>query len=185
MLNVVWNFIKHPVYQEDEDTDFNHRFAIFLKLLGLSIVFSFILGMIAGMLEHLFSLDFGKHAIDEILEEYPLGYLFLGVVFAAPILEELIFRGPLLFFKDSKYFRHSFYVFTLIFGFYHITNFEITTTVLLFSPLLVAPQLSVGSFLGYIRIRFGLLWSIALHACYNLILIGPIVLLKILNIPIE
>ena len=185
MLKEVFSFIKQPVYQEDDNFDLNHRFTIFLKLLGLSIVFSFILGMIASLVEQLFSLDFGKHALDEILEEYPLSYLFLGAVFAAPVLEELIFRGPFIFFKDSKHFKYSFYAFTLIFGFYHITNFEFTTTVLLFSPLLVAPQLSVGLFLGYIRIRFGLLWSIALHACYNLILIGPIVLLKFLNIPIE
>ena len=184
MLRIVWDFIKHPIYKEDENTDFNYRIRIFLNLLTLALIISFVLGMVANATEHLFSLDFGKHAIDEIIEEYPLNYLLLGAVVVAPILEELIFRGPFFFFKDSIYFRFVFYALTFVFGFYHITNFEITTTVLLFSPLLVAPQLCVGSFLGYIRIRFGLLWAIALHACYNLILTGPIVLLKILDIPI-
>jgi hypothetical protein len=55
----------------------------------------------------------------------------------------------------------------------------------LLSPLLVAPQLTVGVFLGFIRVRFGLNWAIALHAFYNLILVGPAILLKALNPPLE
>jgi len=144
-----------------------------------------VLGLLVGLFQSLFGLDFGEHAIEEAIEKYPLYVLFLGAVFAAPILEELIFRGPLFLFRDSRYFKYFFYASILIFGFYHITNFEITTTTLLFSPLLVSPQLSVGSLLGFIRVRFGLSWAIALHAAYNLILVGPVILLKLMNIPLE
>ena len=67
----------------------------------------------------------------------------------------------------------------------HISNFEMTKQVLLFSPLLVAPQISVGFLLGYIRVRFGLIWSMALHACYNMVLIVPVLIMQLLDIPIE
>ena len=55
----------------------------------------------------------------------------------------------------------------LLFGFVHITNFDFTTSVLLLSPILVLPQLLVGGYFGYIRVRFGLQWSILLHGSYN------------------
>ena len=185
MLRTLLNFLKNPEYQEDENTEFNYRFSVFFKLLGLSVAASIVLGLLVSLFQNLFDLDFGDHVIEEALEKYPLYVLFLAAVIAAPIIEELIFRGPLFFFKKSKYFKYFFYISILIFGFYHITNFEITTTTLLFSPLLVSPQLSVGTFLGFIRVRFGLVWAIALHAAYNLILVGPVILLKLLDIPLE
>jgi len=140
---------------------------------------------LVSLVQTVFDLDFGKHAIEEALEKYPLYFLFIAAAVLAPILEEIIFRGPLIFLKDSKYFKFFFYASVLIFGFYHMTNFEITTTTLLLSPLLVSPQLSVGTLLGFIRVRFGLLWAIALHAAYNLLLVGPVLILKVLDIPLE
>lgn len=185
MIQTLIAFLKNPVYAEDGNTESQHRFWVFLKLLGIAILISFGLSLIIGLLQEMFDLDFGDHAIEEAVDKYPTYILFLAAVFAAPILEELIFRGPLFFFKGSKYFRYVFYAATLIFGFYHITNFEITTTTLLFSPLLVAPQLSVGAILGFIRVRFNLTWAILFHAAYNLILVGPMILMKLLNIPLE
>lgn len=67
----------------------------------------------------------------------------------------------------------------------HISNFEMSTQVLLFSPLLVAPQISVGFLLGYIRVKFGLLWSMALHAIYNMVLVVPVLIMQLLDISIE
>jgi hypothetical protein len=110
--------------------------------------------------------------------------VLLAGIILAPVLEELIFRGPLIFFRNSRFFPYIFYGITLLFGFYHITNFELSRQVLLLSPLLVAPQLCVGVFLGYIRVRFGLLWAMLLHALYNFALLGPVLLLKYLNIPL-
>ncbi len=185
MWNDVLEFLKNPVYEEDENREWAYRFSVFLKLLGLALIFSIILGLLISLAQTVFDLDFGKHAIEEALEKYPLYFLFIGAVFLAPILEEIIFRGPLFFFKGSKYFKFFFHASVLIFGFYHMTNFEITSTTLLLSPLLVSPQLSVGVLLGLIRVRFGLLWAIALHAVYNLLLVGPVLMLKVLDIPLE
>lgn len=185
MLKEVFEFLKNPVYQEDDNIDFNYRLTKFWRLLLFAIAISFGLGLLNGGVEKLFGLDLGKHAIDDFMDKYSPWFLLFAAVVLAPVLEELFFRGPLIFFKRSPFFKYLFYLFTLVFGFYHITNFEINTTTLLLSPLLVAPQLSVGVFLGFIRVRFGLSWAVALHALYNLILIGPFVTLQLLEIPME
>ena len=182
---MIWKFLKNPVYEEDENIDFKYRVSIVLQLVGIAFVISILLGVFIGAIETLFNLDFGKHAIQSALEEYSPWFLFFAAVVLVPLLEELIFRGPMVFFKDEPVFKYVFYTLTLIFGFYHITNFEITTTIILLSPLLVAPQISVGTLLGFIRVRFGLVWAIALHAIYNLLLVGPMLILQLLDIPLE
>jgi hypothetical protein len=45
-------------------------------------------------------------------------------------------------------------------------------TVLVFIPLLTAPQFITGLFIGYLRVRFGLIWGILLHFLHNLIFLG-------------
>lgn len=185
MLKKLWSFIKNPHYQEDENTNIKYRLNILFRLLIIALLISIILGGLLGLVETAFNLDFGKHAIEEALERFSPWFLGFLAVIIAPLFEELIFRGPMVLFKDKPYFKYVFYALTLIFGFYHITNFEISTTILVLSPLLVAPQISIGTILGYIRVRFGLLWAITLHALYNLLLFAPIMVFQALNIPLE
>lgn len=185
MLKQVWEFLKDPNYQEDTNTDVKYRLNVFARLLVYTLAISFVLGVVIGSLETSFKLDLGKHAIEDFLDSYSPWFLFGVAVVLAPLLEELFFRGPLFFFKESRFFKLAFYLFTLVFGFYHITNFELTTTTLVLSPILVAPQIAAGVFLGFIRVRFGLLWAIVFHACYNLIFVGPVILIQIFDIPLE
>lgn len=185
MLQQLWNFIKNPIYKEDKNTDIKYRLVILFKLLLIALTISIVLAGIIGIVETVFSLDFGKHAIEGALEKFSPLFLAFVAVILAPFMEEFIFRAPMTFFKDKPYFKYIFYALTLIFGFYHITNFEITTTILLLSPLLVAPQISVGALLGFIRVRFGLWWAIGLHAVYNLLLVGPVIVMQLLDIPLE
>lgn len=185
MLKIVWQFLQNPVYEEDENTDFKYRMAIVLRLIAIALVISIVLSLTIGVLETVFSLDFGKHAIQDAFEKFSPWFLLFAAVILAPLIEEFIFRGPMVLFKDKPYFKHIFYALTLIFGFYHITNFETNLTILLLSPLLVAPQISVGALLGFVRVKFGLLWAMALHAIYNLLLIGPMVVLQLLGISLE
>lgn len=184
MFKDLVDFFKNPEYKPFVDIDLNQKFSILFWLLLLSVMISILLGMTIGVLQTYTDLDLGQHAMDLLFEEYQVGFIFLAVVLAAPVLEELLFRGPMFLFRKSSYFGFIFYALTLLFGFYHITNFKITNTILLLSPLLVAPQLFIGMLLGYIRVRLGLLWAITLHALYNLVIIGPLILLKLLNIPI-
>ena len=124
----------------------------------------------------------------------------------APILEEMIFRAPLALFKspltlyikpipfsdwkiefptiqirfleNSKAFKIAFYFFALAFGFIHLSNYEIDSQILLFSPILVAPQLVIGVIFGFVRVRLGLPWAILMHAAYNGILVSLFLLAK-------
>lgn len=184
MIGELLNFIKNPAYKVDENKNLKYRFRVFLRLLFIAISISLVLGLVIGSLESVVKIDLGKHAMDLLVEQYSVYFIVLAAVVLAPVLEELLFRGPLVFFKKSRYFKIVFYLFTAIFAFYHITNFELNATILWLSPILVAPQLSVGLLLGFIRVRFGLLWAMLLHASYNLILVGPLILFKFLDQPV-
>lgn len=182
LLKELWVFFKNPDYQVDNNTNLKYRLSIFLKLLGLSLFISIGLGLVIASVDYFTAVDYGQHAIDKMFKTYSRSFIFFAAVVFAPLLEEFLFRGPMVFFKKSAYFNYVFYLLTLIFGFYHIINFELTPTILALSPLLVAPQLSVGVILGFIRIRFGLLWAIALHAVYNLLLMGPLIFSRYLQV---
>lgn len=183
-LQQIWEFVKSPIYVEDENLDFKYRLGVFSRLLVYALLISITFSIVIGFLEESGLLVVGEHAIEELFQKYSLPVIALLAIVVAPVVEELIFRAPLVLFKKSRFFNLILYLFTLVFGFYHITNFELTTTVLLFSPLLVAPQISVGFFLGFIRVRLGLFWAIALHASYNMTLFLPLLILKIFNLPL-
>lgn len=183
MIQKLLQFLKNPVYKKDDSLNLNNKFKLLFRLLVLALLISFGIAIVIGILEKGLDLDLGKHAIEQLFEDYSPDFIFVMAVVLAPLTEELVFRGPMYLFRNSKYFGYIFYLFTLAFGFYHITNFEINATILLLSPLLVAPQIIIGLLLGYIRVQLGLAWSILLHSLYNLVLIGPIVLLQTLNMP--
>ena len=185
MIEEIIQFLKKPVYQVDNSLRTKEKLKYILKLTVLAISLSVVLSILIGFIETVFSLDLGKHAMDDFLENYPVIYLFLFAIIGAPIMEELMFRGPMGWFKHSKFFPYIFYVLTLGFGFMHITNYEINVQNLLLSPFLVAPQLSAGLLLGFTRVKFGLVFSMIMHAFYNLILAGPIFIFKLFDIPIE
>ncbi len=182
MITELLQYLKHPFYQKDDNTEFKYRITIFVKLLVLSLCSSLLLGMVLSGIEALGLIDLGEHALETIFKEHsPLMVFFLAVILA-PLLEELIFRGPLSFFKNSTYFNYFFYLLVLLFGLVHLSNFKNPTELLLWTPLLIAPQLAIGCVLGFIRVRFGLLWSMALHAAYNCILMTPVLILHSLGV---
>lgn len=71
-----------------------------------------------------------------------------------------------------------FHLATLAFAFLHLANFRLGESGWLLLPLLVLPQWACGLVLGWMRVRFGIGASIALHACFNA---GPMALLWILQ----
>jgi hypothetical protein len=91
----------------------------------------------------------------------------------------LICLGFLIFFvvKTSflenfkeKYYIFYFYGLSVIFGLLHLTNFieDVPNKLILFSPIFTFFQIISGVFLSYTRIKYGLIWSIALHMIINL-----------------
>lgn len=195
-----FTFIWKPKLEKDPNKDILYRIKVFIILLTFSFFVSFFLLIIMGILTTIGIIEQGEHVFDDLFEKNSLLRIFFLAAIAAPIVEELIFRAPLtifksplilfknpiklfkreiilrkkplVLFKNSKTFRIAFFSFALLFGYVHITNFEISTNVLLFSPILVAPQIYLGLILGYIRVRFGLIWSILMHGIYNGILVS-------------
>lgn len=165
-------FIKNPVLEKDANTDTNYRLKKFFHLLVISIVSGLAFTPIFGLVEELGLVNMDDHAVEELMKNFskPM-ILFLGAVLA-PVLEELIFRAPITLFKGKQSFKYAFYAFTILFGFVHISNFSMTTNVLLLSPLLVAPQMLVGAYFGFIRTKFNLGWSMLLHGTYNGVLMS-------------
>lgn len=161
------HFFKKPVLKKDSNTHLNYRLKKFFHLLIISVITAITIMPLFSLIEATGLVNMEEHAMEEIMKSLSKPMIFLLAVVIAPLFEELIFRAPITLFKKPKTFKISFYLFAIIFGFIHITNFNITTNVLLLSPILIAPQIILGTYLGFIRVRFGLLWSIALHASYN------------------
>lgn len=68
-----------------------------------------------------------------------------------------------------KKFKWVFYFSCLLFGFIHISNYDLNTlNLLIITPLLITPKVILGGFLGYIRMQYGILYSIVFHSLLNL-----------------
>ena len=167
-INVVF-LLKHA-YRTNHN--FFYRCKVLLSLLLISITISFLISLVNGFLTSIGVLHEISHITDTLFEDSSsFKILFLAAVIA-PVMEELIFRAPLTLFKQARLFKIAFYAIGIIFAYVHLFNFELTTNVILFSPLLVAPQFFIGLIFGFIRVRFGLLWSIFLHSLYNGLLVS-------------
>jgi len=172
LFKEVFAYLKNPILEKDESTDVNYQFSKFFKLLGLCLITGFAISPIFGILEAFDFINLENHAVEEMMKNMSKIQIVFFAVILAPFIEELIFRAPLTLFKKPKQFKIAFYSLAILFGFVHLTNFEITQNILLLSPILVLPQILLGGYLGFIRVKFGLHWSILLHAGYNGILIG-------------
>ena len=166
-LNLV-DYLKNPILEKDTNTNLKYRFQIFFKILVISILTGFIITPIFALIQELDLVNMENHKLEEAFKDMGIPLMILIGAIIVPIIEEAIFRGPITLFSKPKSFKIAFYIFALIFGFVHLSNFELTTNVLLLSPILVLPQIILGGYLGYIRVRFGLQWSMLLHGTYNL-----------------
>ncbi|SHI73241.1 hypothetical protein SAMN04487911_10532 [Arenibacter nanhaiticus] len=185
VLHNVWNFIWSPSYIKLGQPTSSAKAHLFANLLILGAMFGVAIGLFNQSLLKLLNIDLGVHASDLFMAKKSALGIFFSVAILAPVLEEAIFRGPLILFKDKKYFRHFLYLSVLLFGAVHLFNFQFSKEIFILGPLLSAPQIILGVFLAYIRIKLGLLWAILLHASYNAIFLGPIIILKLFNISLE
>jgi membrane protease YdiL (CAAX protease family) len=177
-LNELIAYIKNPVLEKDTNTSFSYRLKKFGALFFISLGTSFLLTIFISFIEEVGLVNSENHAVDTVFKNYGPMFFFLFAVIIAPIIEETLFRAPITLFKKEKNFKIAFYVFAIAFGFLHITNYEISTNVLIFSPLLIAPQIFAGLYFGFIRVKFGLVWSMALHATYNAFIFSLFLLTK-------
>lgn len=166
-------FLKDPVYLEDPERGWRYRLSKTALLLPWALGIALALALLMGIVSTLGPWNLEEHAIEGLLQTYPASFIFLLAVLAAPVIEESIFRGPLLFFRGSKYFKVAFWAFTVLFALVHLGNFPGLGEVWFLAPLLVSPPFALGLFAGFVRVRYGLLYSILFHAAYNGILMGP------------
>lgn len=106
----------------------------------------------------------------------PNTYIVLAVVFCMLFVPMLVlvtrqaFIMEWLYPRFKKHFRWIYYFSSISFGFIHLSNFDnITLSHYLLIVLLTLPQLCSGFFLGYVRMRYGIGYSIGLHALNNLV----------------
>jgi membrane protease YdiL (CAAX protease family) len=101
------------------------------------------------------------------------------IVLAAIVLLYSLFliKNPnaLAAFWDRK-FPVIFYITALSFALVHIFNFELSQEIILITPLLVAPQFVLGFLIGYLRVRLGFMWGVALHVSHNAVLVLPLII---------
>ncbi|NNG08954.1 MAG: CPBP family intramembrane metalloprotease [Arenibacter sp.] len=184
LLRKVWLFTKTPAYSPLDHTPYTLKLRITVALLKWGLLLGLCFGLFNTWFLGMLNIDLGPHAMDKLLKTYSTyALLFLSVVLA-PIIEECLFRGPLVWFRNKTYFKYALYFSIVLFALVHLSNFELYGKVYYIAPLLVGPQLILGIILGYVRVRLGLSWSIGLHASYNAILVLPLLLSKLANIPL-
>lgn len=169
MVHDILFFFKNPDAIQG-DNNFNaNKLKLFWACLWMIIVFNFFLSFLIYGVETMGWIDTEQHAVFDMIKNKSILYNILMVVVAAPLIEEIIFRAPITLFRNMEpiNFKIIFYLFALAFGGIHIFNYELDINTLLLSPLLVAPQIFVGMFLGLIRVKVGLFYSILFHGLYN------------------
>ena len=78
----------------------------------------------------------------------------------------------------SRHFRHIFLFSAALFALVHLLNYRELGQIWFFFPLLVAPQFFGGLVLGFVRMRYGLKWSVANHFIHNGITMLPVLALS-------
>ncbi len=192
----LWRFVKKPIELSHCKASHQVKIETCLALFLIQIPPLLVLLILIGMLEKLGLWEEDMHGLQRIFEEMEPAFIFFFAVILAPIFEEIMFRLILKFRSNflilwsvqlltllqkdkkrpllkltrkvwDKFYKWIFYLITLAFGLMHILNFEPSLNIVLLAPILVAPQILIGINLGYIRIRFGLIWSILFHASHN------------------
>lgn len=96
--------------------------------------------------------------------------ILLSILLLSVISLLLIYKRNKIELFLSSNFKYFFYGVALTFGLTHTSNFAGNFyLILLFSPLLVGPQIVLGLILGYVRMKHGLVYSIIFHMLVNFV----------------
>lgn len=178
MYQQILSYLKNPNAVMDDPLFKEEKLKLFWTSFWMIMVANIMITIPLTLLNEYGIVDQDDHAVMDMVMNMPIYFSIGAAVIIAPLFEELIFRAPITLFKnvDAGWFKVVFYVFAVVFGCIHISNYEMNTTNLLLMPLLCAPQIIAGLFLGMIRVKVGLLYSIIFHALYNGVLIIPTIL---------
>jgi membrane protease YdiL (CAAX protease family) len=195
------DFLRNPTDQSALELTLTEKlkklfslFIIEIPIMGLLII------SISG-LETMGLLNSEEHKFNDLIKTWPIWSVLLFTVVIGPFFEELIFRSYLRYKKNylfnfiislvsltgfrneqkldtflrsfwKKRYKFIFYFSAVLFGVIHIANFKFSYTILLLSPILVAPQIVLGLFIGFLRVRYGFILGFLLHVIHNALFIG-------------
>ncbi|MDI9356645.1 MAG: CPBP family intramembrane metalloprotease [Chitinophagaceae bacterium] len=188
-------FLKHPSELSKTEKSIQNKWKIFLCIFFFDVVIMVVLVVFLELLDTVFDLHLDdNYKGKEMMKTLPFWTLFPLVCFIIPFIEELIFRLHLKFHRNYllrfliflsslvgrgeqvRNFFHSFYISqypiifylsTFVFAFVHVSNYELTDAILFLFPFIVLPQFIGGLFIGYIRVRYGLIMGFLLHSLNN------------------
>jgi len=196
----LFQFLKKPADHSSSNQTLKEKVTKLFLILILDIAVAGISVLLIYALESTGLVSMDNHKVMELLKSMPKGALILILVLIVPLLEEIIFRlylryknnyllrfFILLFYvagKENKeriekrikkiWYKQYVYVFyfsAVLFGFVHIFNFD--DAPLWVFPILTLPQICMGAFAGYLRVRYNLFIGFFLHALHNFILLLP------------
>lgn len=109
------------------------------------------------------------YSLLRIIGDVEYQYCFIISVVIGSILYYFLLPKRVTFLREFwiKNKLGIFYFFLLIFSFLHLKNYEITTEVLLFSPIIILPRILGAIVYSYIRLSSGILLAICFHAFNN------------------
>jgi hypothetical protein len=81
----------------------------------------------------------------------------------------------------NTYPRVILYTFLIMFTLGHIENYVLTSIVLLLMPILLLPQFISGTFLSFVRVKFGFEYAILFHILINLFAFGPQIIMYLIH----
>ncbi|WP_461632633.1 CPBP family glutamic-type intramembrane protease [Labilibaculum euxinus] len=95
--------------------------------------------------------------------------IIIAVIFILGVLLGFYsYKGKIDIYSTNNY-KYLYFVSILIFGLIHGYNYSFGSYYqILLIPLLTLPQMGMGFFLSYIRVNYGIIYSIAFHAMINL-----------------
>ncbi|MFE3871154.1 CPBP family intramembrane glutamic endopeptidase [Flavobacterium sp. ZS1P70] len=204
-------FIRNPTDQSAPELTLTEKSKKLLSLLIIEVPLMGILITLISALETMGLVNSEDHKLNDVIMTWPIWSVLLFTVVIGPFIEELIFRSYLRYKKNylfnfiislvslsgfrneqkietfltsfwKKRYKFIFYFSAILFGVIHINNFKFSYTILLLSPILVAPQIVLGLFIGFLRVRYGFILGFLLHVIHNAIFIG-ITLIFMINTP--
>jgi len=112
-----------------------------------------------------------------------ISILSLGMIFLVFYLFRRVKINQLISSFWERKFILVFYVSAACFGLLHITNYNPGLFTYLFLPVLILPQLILGLFCGFIRLKANFTWGLVFHASHNLFFVLPLVVTSLISIP--
>lgn len=204
-----YGFLRNPVDQPAKDQTIKQKFSSLIFILAMEVPIMGIIVMSIYGINSIGLIDIEAHKVGIMFQQLPLWqFIFFGVVIN-PFMEELIFRFFLRFKATAltdysllstfaagkrimknievcltrvwkKKFRLIFFSSALLFATFHLSNYELSITVVLLSPLLIAPQFIMGVFIGYLRIKYNLMLGYFMHSIHNAFFISlSLVIMKL------